>query len=349
MSIDENMSEENDTGEDEEQSEETGSDAKTESKAGPDNGERRDDETADQEPVSHAPIQESWEKPADTPAIEADDDDILDAIKTQAKETNHDEKEPENSGTSVKESSEAADLGTDDDEILDAIKTQATESKQDENASDGLGAGVKEPSEMLAIEADEDEILDEIRPKSAETKHVDPEQYKKDFNKNQVEAVLFVSGQAVSPEEISVKLTIPKKQVEDMLEKLAMEYLERSTSLEIAKIADKYILQLKPEFTSHVKSFASGGLIREAVMRTLTIVAAKQPILQSDLSKIRSSAGEHLKELLDMGLIKKTPKGRSSELTTNDKFADMFGFSRDVAKMKEQIKIYLTAATKDDE
>jgi hypothetical protein len=35
-------------------------------------------------------------------------------------------------------------------------------------------------------------------------------------------------------------------------------------------------------------------------------------------------------------------------LTTTDKFADMFGFSRDVNQMKEQIKIYLTAATKDD-
>jgi len=159
---------------------------------------------------------------------------------------------------------------------------------------------------------------------------------------------LFVSGQAVSAEEISVKLGVSKKVIEDNLEKLAMEYLERSSALEIAKVAEKYILQLKPEFTSSVKSFASSGLIREAVMRTLTVIAAKQPILQSDLSKIRSAAGEHLKELIEMGVVKATPKGRSRELVTTDKFADMFGFSRDVAKMKEQIKIYLTAATKEE-
>ncbi len=201
----------------------------------------------------------------------------------------------------------------------------------------------------LPIDIDDDEVLDELRPQvSGELKKPSAEQYKKDFSKNQIEAVLFVSGQAVSAEEISVKLNVGKKVVEEMLDKLAMEYLERSTALEIAKVADKYILQLKPEFTSHVKSFATGGLIREAVMRTLTIIAAKQPILQSDLSKIRSAAGEHLKELTEMGLVKAVPKGRSKDLTTTDKFADMFGLSRDVNQMKEQIKIYLTAATKDD-
>ncbi|MEX2683800.1 MAG: SMC-Scp complex subunit ScpB [Candidatus Sigynarchaeota archaeon] len=196
---------------------------------------------------------------------------------------------------------------------------------------------------------DDDEVLDEIKPQApGKPQKPSPEQYKKDFSKNQIEAVLFVSGQAVSAEEISVKLNIGKKLVEELLDKLAMEYLERSTALEIAKVADKYILQLKPEFTSSVKSFATGGLIREAVMRTLTIIAAKQPILQSDLSKIRSAAGEHLKELTEMGLVKAVPKGRSKELTTTDKFADMFGLSRDVNQMKEQIKIYLTAATKED-
>jgi segregation and condensation protein B len=201
----------------------------------------------------------------------------------------------------------------------------------------------------LPIDVDDDEVLDELRPHAPGAgKKQNPEQYKKDFTKNQIEAVLFVSGQAVSAEEVSVKLNVGKKVVEEMLDKLAMEYLERSSALEIAKIADKYILQLKPEFTSHVKSFATGGLIREAVMRTLTIIAAKQPILQSDLSKIRSSAGEHLKELTEMALVKAVPKGRSKELTTTDKFADMFGFSRDVSQMKEQIKIYLTAATKDE-
>lgn len=163
----------------------------------------------------------------------------------------------------------------------------------------------------------------------------------REFLRNQMEAVLFVSGKAISAEEISVKLGISKLLIEELLEELAFAYLERSTSLEIAKVGEKYILQMKPEFTDHVKKFASGGLIREAVMRTLTIIAAKQPILQSKLSKLRSGAGEHIRDMLDMDLIRRVKKGRSYLITTTDKFADMFGLSRNVEMMKEQIKTFL--------
>jgi segregation and condensation protein B len=217
------------------------------------------------------------------------------------------------------------DFEIEEGDILDEIKPAVTDQEKEE--------GVLEPGEANL---------------SAKGKEKSADDVKSEFTRNQIEAVLFVSGQPVSAEEIAVKLSIPKKTCEELLDKLALQYIERSSALEIAKIGDKYILQLKPEYTSSVKSFASGGLIREAVMRTLTVIAAKQPILQSDLAKIRSAAGEHLKELTEMGLVKASPKGRSKELVTTDKFADMFGFSRDVSKMKEQIKLYLTDATKDD-
>ena len=191
----------------------------------------------------------------------------------------------------------------------------------------------------------DEDVLDEVPKKEEKTE----EDYQKEFMKNQIEAVLFVSGQAVTAEEIGVKLGVAKSTVEELLSDLAIDYLERTTAIEIANVSEKYIMQLKPEFTSSVKSFASGGLIREAIMRTLTIIAAKQPILQSDLSKIRSTAGQHLKELMEMGLIKRTPKGRSFIIVTTDKFADMFGFSRNVQQMKEQIQIYLTSTSDDDE
>lgn len=191
----------------------------------------------------------------------------------------------------------------------------------------------------------DEDVLDEAPKKEEKTE----EDYQKEFMKNQIEAVLFVSGQAVTAEEIGVKLGVAKSTVEELLSDLAIDYLERTTAIEIANVSEKYIMQLKPEFTSSVKSFASGGLIREAIMRTLTIIAAKQPILQSDLSKIRSTAGQHLKELMEMGLIKRTPKGRSFIIVTTDKFADMFGFSRNVQQMKEQIQIYLTSTSDDDE
>ena len=207
----------------------------------------------------------------------------------------------------------------------------------------------QEDLEEEGDESEEDDISDEPIEKEAGGVEETAEDYENIFIKSQIEAVLFVTSQGVTAEEINVKLGLRKSLVEELLEELAFDYLDRSTSLEIAKVGEKYVLQLKPEFTSYVKKFASGGLIREAVMRTLTIVAAKQPILQSQLSKLRSNAGEHLKEMEELGLIKREPKGRSKMITTTTKFADMFGFSRDISKMKEQIKIYLMQESDSEE
>ncbi|MHA1371178.1 MAG: SMC-Scp complex subunit ScpB [Promethearchaeota archaeon] len=203
-----------------------------------------------------------------------------------------------------------------------------------------VGNGKDDSENQLDLDEEENDA-ESLETELVQVEIRDAEKEKNEFIKAQLEAVLFVAGKPVSPEEVAVKLGISKKLTEKLFEELAFDYLDRNTSLEIAKAGEKYILQLKPEFTNYVKGFAAGGLIREAVMRTLTIIAAKQPILQSQLSKLRSSAGEHIKELLEMGLIKAEPKGRSRELTTTNKFADMFGFSRNISKMKEQIKAYL--------
>ncbi len=117
-----------------------------------------------------------------------------------------------------------------------------------------------------------------------------------------------------------------------------MDYLMRSTALELIQIQDKFSLQIKPEYTPSVKKFASGGLIPDRHLKTLTIIALKQPILKSMLVKIRGSgAYEHVKFLLDRGYIESYRKGRSQEIVTTDQFADTFGLSRDISTLKKQM------------
>ena len=126
--------------------------------------------------------------------------------------------------------------------------------------------------------------------------------------------------------------------MEASLEELMLDYLMRATSLEIVQIQDKFSLQIKPEYTPNVKKFATGGLIPDRHLKTLTIIALKQPILKSKLVKIRGSgAYEHVKFLLDRGFINAIKKGRSYELMTTENFADTFGLSRDVSTLKKQM------------
>ncbi|MFX0020036.1 MAG: SMC-Scp complex subunit ScpB [Promethearchaeota archaeon] len=156
-----------------------------------------------------------------------------------------------------------------------------------------------------------------------------------DLNRNLIEGALYASGRPLDIEELSTKLELPKKEVEKLVNELAFNYLERSSALIIAQVGERFQMQLRPEYTERVSKFAKGGGISEANLRTLTVIALKQPILKSTVVKIRGSgAYEHVKYLLDNDLISAVKKGRTHELTTTDKYADMFG----LPKSKEELK-----------
>ncbi|TFG02855.1 MAG: SMC-Scp complex subunit ScpB [Promethearchaeota archaeon] len=158
----------------------------------------------------------------------------------------------------------------------------------------------------------------------------------RDFNKNLIEGSLYVAGKALSIEELSIELEISKKEVEELINELAFDYLDRSTALIIAQTGDKYQMQIRPEYTEKVSKFAKGGAIAEKYLRTLTVIALKQPILKSLLVKIRGTgAYEHVKYLLDQGLIDAVKKGRTHELTTTEKYAEMFGLPKNREDMKQ--------------
>jgi segregation and condensation protein B len=171
-----------------------------------------------------------------------------------------------------------------------------------------------------------------------------------DFHRNLVEASLYAAGRPLTVEEISNKLELPKKEVEELINEVAFEYLERSTALIIAQIGDRYQMQIRPEYTEKVSKFAKGGAIAERYLRTLTIIALKQPLLKSTVIKIRGTgAYEHVKYLLDNGFIDAVKKGRSQELTTTDKYADMFGLPKDKTELKRAMVTQLGISDNGDQ
>ncbi|MBN2155006.1 MAG: SMC-Scp complex subunit ScpB [Candidatus Lokiarchaeota archaeon] len=160
----------------------------------------------------------------------------------------------------------------------------------------------------------------------------------KTIKRNTIEAALLAAQRPISIEEISIKLDLSKTEIEKLIQELAEDYMDRTTAIEIVQIGEGYAMQIKPEYTEKIVKFASGGLIPKAVMRTLTIIAVKQPLLKSLLVKMRgSTAYEHCKFLIDRGYVTSYNKGRSSVLETTDQFADTFGLSRDTETLKKQL------------
>ena len=158
----------------------------------------------------------------------------------------------------------------------------------------------------------------------------------KALRRNFIEAALYAAGGPLTIEELSNKLEFPKKEVEILVNELAFDYLERPTSLVINQVGEAYQMGLRPEYVEKVSKFAKGGAIAERYLRTLTVIALKQPILKSMVIKIRGTgAYEHVKYLLDNQFIDAVKKGRSHELTTTDKYAEMFGLPKDKRLMKQ--------------
>ena len=159
--------------------------------------------------------------------------------------------------------------------------------------------------------------------------------------KSKVEAVLFVTAKAMQPVEIAEILKTPVEEVENALLDLVFDYSSRDGALEIDD-EDGYIIQVKAEHLDIVEKLCPVEL-KPAVIKTLTVIALKEPIRQTELKEIRSNAYEHIQELIEKGLISRTKdkNGRSFNLRTTPKFAEYFklkGDSKTLAKLLDTAK-----------
>ena len=95
-----------------------------------------------------------------------------------------------------------------------------------------------------------------------------------------------------------------------------------------------YCMQIADQFEDLTEDILPIEL-RTAVLRTLSTIALKEPILQSDLMKIRGGGiYEHVKELSAMGLVKKTKEGNSHILHTTKFFTENFKLSQNGLELK---------------
>jgi len=166
-----------------------------------------------------------------------------------------------------------------------------------------------------------------------------------------VEAALYVAGHPLDLNELcSVLGTRSKKKAKKFASTLMQEYSARNTALEILELKDeRYVLQLKADFTPLVKKFVNRPLLSSGPLKTLSYIAYRQPISQKRVVGVRGQhAYGHIKLLKDMGLVVAERSGRSMTLRTTDYFADYFGLTQDTATMKKELKRIFGEAIKEE-
>ncbi len=166
-----------------------------------------------------------------------------------------------------------------------------------------------------------------------------------------LEAALYVAGRPLDVNELCQVIgSRSKKKVMKYADILIQEYAARNTALEILALKDeRYVLQVKAEFTPLIKKLVNRPLLSSGPLKTLSYIAYRQPITQKRVIEVRGQhAYGHVKLLKDMGLITAERSGRSLALRTTDYFSDYFGLTTDASVMKKDLKKIFGEAIKED-
>ena len=166
-----------------------------------------------------------------------------------------------------------------------------------------------------------------------------------------LEAALYVAGRPLDLNELcQVVGSRSKKRTQSYVETIMEDYKTRSKALEILALKDeRYVLQVKAEFTPLIKKLVNRPLLSSGPLKTLSYIAYRQPISQKRVIEVRGQhAYGHVKLLKDMGLIMSERSGRTLALRTTDYFSDYFGLTTDTVIMKKDLKKIFGEAIKED-
>lgn len=164
--------------------------------------------------------------------------------------------------------------------------------------------------------------------------------------KSKVEAILFLTDKPMRAQAIARIVNEDVQIVRQAILDLIHDYEERASGLEIAD-DNGYIIQVKDEYASIIDEFVPMEM-PVSLIRTLSAIAIKQPVPQSEIIKIRGAgAYDHIKELMLRELIIKKEEGRSPTLSTTKKFQEYFRLSHDAKSLRTQLRKEEKELTKD--
>lgn len=155
-----------------------------------------------------------------------------------------------------------------------------------------------------------------------------------------IEAALYSSGRPLSVEEIQKAAgTDSMNKAVKMTRELANIVNSHMHALELVESQDgSFALQLKLQYNSVVRKFATKPFLSHATLKTLSCIAYMQPVTSKQLVEIRGSqVYVHLKLLVQAGFLSYQKLGRLKIYQTTKKFQDYFGIDGDLDKLKKKL------------
>ena len=155
-----------------------------------------------------------------------------------------------------------------------------------------------------------------------------------------LESALYSSGRPLTVEElIKASGTESRQKTTGLLDSIIKKMKNVFKAIEIVNLPDgSYVFQLKPEYSSSIRKYASKPLLSRATQKTLSYIALEQPISSKQLLEVRGSGvyGQ-LKELRQLNFIEHQSIGRLKIYSTTEKFQKYFGIEGGVDMLKQKL------------
>ena len=157
-----------------------------------------------------------------------------------------------------------------------------------------------------------------------------------------VEAILFVTGDAVEKSEIRRALDISDAELEETLDALESGYDFDRRGLRLLRFGAHVQLATRPDYAPYVEKLlqpVQKQSLSQAVMETLAVIAYRQPVTKGEIEQVRGVKCDYsVQSLMTKGLIaevgRKETLGRPILYGTTDAFLRHFCISS-VAELPE--------------
>ena len=155
-----------------------------------------------------------------------------------------------------------------------------------------------------------------------------------------LESALYSAGRPLTLEElVKASGTESRQKTIVTLDSIIKKMKNVFKAIEVVILPDgNYVFQLKPEYSSSIRKYASKPLLSRATQKTLSYIALEQPISSKQLLEVRGSGVyAQLKELRQINFIEHQAIGRLRIYSTTEKFQKYFGIEGDVTALKQKL------------
>ena len=148
-----------------------------------------------------------------------------------------------------------------------------------------------------------------------------------------VEAVLFAMGRSVETEELAAALECSTKEAAAAAARLKERYEKENRGMNLLKLESRWQLGTKKEYYDALIRVAKAPkkqVLSQVVLETLSIIAYRQPVTKSEISRIRGVSSDHaVNKLIEYGLVYEAGRldapGRPAQFATTEEFLRRFG------------------------